>query len=88
MKWLKANLLVIVSSMLLTACAAGTEPDEFDDVASAEEDTAEAASALVEYGNHCEGGYCYTFKWECDSTGCTLTVLSIYVEPTEEPCEP
>jgi hypothetical protein len=75
MNWLKMNLLVLVSSMLLTACAVGPEPDEFEEGASAEEETAEAEAALVEYGNHCEEGFCCTYKWECNGNVCTLTIL-------------
>ena len=83
MNWLKMNLLVLVSSMLLTACATGTEPDEFEDVASADEETAEAESALdeVEYGGYCEGGLCISYKWVCNSNGCTLTIIRVTQQP-------
>jgi len=81
------NLLVLVSSMLLTACAAGTEPEEFEDVAS--EDIASAEQAISEgelpvpyYSNYCDGGTCYVYSYTCVSLyECTITILFSYVQP-------
>lgn len=74
MKWLNSIVVTFATSLFLTGCIAGTDTDEVDD----EEQTQEAASPLVLYGNFCDEGVCITYKFECNANNeCTYTILEI-----------